>query len=508
MKKIATIAFVILTSLVLCIFVIKGDKGNPIANQTERNNKFGGPFELSISAGRFALTESIVKYHSLFLTTDLARFSSPDVAEYKGRFISLFTPGISFLGVPFYVVGVPFGLPQFSSYFLNIVLALLNLLLIAKIASFFGIKYRTGLLGGVIFLFATNSLAYTSTFTQHHLTIFLLLLLLLLAFRKITILSGILIGILYGFGIIVDTPNMFLFFPILLFSFVKSMEIQKINEKIKISLKISAIAIAIGILPLLFIFGYYNYTTTGSFTKVAQFIGQTDKFKSHLPASTTNIVASTENVNDKQIGLKLPFKTRSELFGAYILLFSDERSWLYYSPVILLGFLGLMLAYRKSEERNKTLLIIAIILTNIVLYSMFGDPWGGWAFGSRYLLPSAALMCIFLTVAFARYRRNVLFLLIFIFLTAYSLRVSLLGALTTIAIPPKVEAIHLLNPVPYTSQYNLNLINANYTSSLIYHLFLEQFMKVKTFFLIIYSYSAVVIGLLMALIIREKYENK
>jgi len=92
-------------------------------------------------------------------------------------------------------------------------------------------------------------------------------------------------------------------------------------------------------------------------------------------------------------------------------------------------------------------------------------------------------------------------------LTLYSLKISLLGALTTIAIPPKIEAIHLINPVPYTSQYNQNLINANYTSSLFYRLFLSKIVSVKDYFLALYSYSALVIAALLTTIIWGRKNN-
>ena len=494
---------IVVLVLPVLFFVIKGEPGNPLYYQTERVTKFGGPFELSISAGRFALTESIVKYHSLFLTNDLAKFSAPDVAEYHGKFISLFTPGLSFLGVPFYLIGIPFGMPQLSAYFLNVVFALLNLLLIILLSKKFNVPFFASLMGGSIFILATNSLAYTSSFTQHHVTISLLLLLLLLTTRNITVISGLLIGILYGFGAMVDIPNIFIFLPVVIYAFAKQVHMDKTTTKLKISFGLPLISLILGMLMMFGAFAYYNYATTGSFTKVAQFIGQSGKFKPALQ----NIAVPSQNVNNIKVGLDLPFKTRFELHGLYVLLLSDERSWLFYSPIILLGLLGIYLAYKNADTRETTTLIIGTILMNILLYSMFGDPWGGWAFGSRYLLPSAALLCAFLPVALSRYRRNIFFIAIFVLLTAYSLRVSLLGALTTIAIPPKVEAIRLTNPVPYTYQYNQNLINSNYTSSLIYNVFLSPMMEVKRYFNIVYAYSAALLAVLLVFVITERKEK-
>ena len=70
---------------------------------------------------------------------------------------------------------------------------------------------------------------------------------------------------------------------------------------------------------------------------------------------------------------------------------------------------------------------------------MWGDPWGGWAFGSRYLIPGYALICIFLSLVLSRFRKNLVFLSIFFIVGIYSLSVNTLGALTTNRVPPKIE---------------------------------------------------------------------
>src|SRR3989344_5278847 len=135
---IATLVLVV----ILSAGVVKGDKGNPLffQKETERDARVGGPFESTNNSSRFVLTEAIVEDQTLFLNEQRARFSSPDLVKVGDKYVSIFTPGISFMAVPFYIIGKVFGLPQLFSYLLTTVLALLNLLLIAYLATKTGVS--------------------------------------------------------------------------------------------------------------------------------------------------------------------------------------------------------------------------------------------------------------------------------------------------------------------------------------------------------------------------------
>ena len=112
---------------------------------------------------------------------------------------------------------------------------------------------------------------------------------------------------------------------------------------------------------------------------------------------------------------------------------------------------------------------------------MFGDPWGGWSFGPRYLIPGAALLSIFSALLINRYKNNYILIAIVMILLGYSVSVNSIGVLTTNAIPPKVEAVALSKPIPYTPEYNLNIIKSNQSSSLIYNLYLAALVDAKTY---------------------------
>src|SRR3989344_3081698 len=128
-KLLITIVTILFTILVLSLGV-KGQSGNPIYFQTEKNKMVTGPFESSNSTSRYALVESIVENRSLTFTEEQAQFAAPDLVSSNGKLFSIFTPGVSFVGVPFYMLGKLFGTPQLFTYFSTIIFALLNVVML------------------------------------------------------------------------------------------------------------------------------------------------------------------------------------------------------------------------------------------------------------------------------------------------------------------------------------------------------------------------------------------
>lgn len=503
------IILIIILSLGLLGMFIKGDKGNPIYFQKEYNTRVGGPYEGSNSTSRYALTISIVKNHSLLLTKDLALFASPDVSYYKGKFFTLFTPGVSFVGVPFYIVGEHFGMPQLFAYLSVFLISLINMLLVARLANKLGASLLSSLLSGFIYLFATNALSYSLLFTQHQPTVLLILLAMLNMIEERTFLNNITFGALYGFGLLFDIPNAFLMLPIGLYILYKSVKKEVDKNQVKIKINLRAIGLLFGIIPFLLIFVWYNFVTTGSYTKFAQTIGRTNYFKEQIQKSPQKS-ATIPDVTGKaaKLGLNLPFETRSELNGLYILILSNERAWIFYSPIVLLGSIGWFFAFKKEYAKPIVHVSISIVLLDIILYSMFGDPWGGWAFGPRYLIPAAAVLTAGVGTAISHLKKNIFFFIIFIVLTFYSLWVNNIGAITTSEIPPKVEAVNLSNPIPYTYIYNLDLIRENFSSSLIYNLLLTKNISVYLYSLSLFASSCFIVIFLYFGILLEKQKEE
>lgn len=489
------------------LFAIRGNQGDPIYYQKENDTKLGGPFEASNSTSRYALTESIVENHSFALSHDLAQFSSPDVVDYKGKYFTIFTPGVSLLGVPFYILGKFFMMPQLFTYFLTVLLSIINVFLVSQVTLKLGANKWQSLFSGLVFLFATNALGYSQTFTQHHLTVTLMLMSILISLKENSFFNNILLGGLFGLGILTDIPNALLLLPIGIYMLSKNITISSFKNKMHLTFNPIVVGLLIGIIPFVAFFGWYNLQTTGSFTQIGQTIGRSTAFGTPITQNQAVQEQTKMSVNQKLINL--PFETRNQLNGFYTLLISNERAWIFYSPIVLVGILGLIFAYKRRESNGIALLLISIISLNIILYSMFGDPWGGWAFGPRYLIPSAALLCAALGLVVRKFRKNYIFIAIILVLLVYSVFISTIGALTTNSIPPKIEAIHLNSPIPYTYEYNFQLLNKNQTSSLIYNLFLSSKVTAATY---AYLFSLALIifmtSMLVLAITRKKEEIK
>ncbi len=461
----------VIIPLLILLLTVKGDKGNPIAYQKEKATNVGGPYEASNSTSRYALTEAIVENHSLSFTNQQAKFASPDLVYYKKRFYTIFTPGVSLIGIPFYFFGRFLSMPQLFTFFSITLIALANMFLITSISRSLGANKYTAYIGGLIFLFATNALTYANTYTQHHVTTLLILLALRNAIGERTIVKNVLFGCILGFAILVDIPNIILLFPIASYIVIKHFSLEKVRQSFLITCRTSILTIVIGVLPFMSLFAWYNKTTTGSLLKTGQTIGRTD-YQQVFGKKQTSTSTIASGAKDKKS--LFPFQSRLQVQGMNVLLLSNERAWLYYSPVILFGILGFIILYNKKRNVTFINVLLSLVGVNIILYSMFGDPWGGWAFGPRYLIPSAAILAVMTSIAIQRFYKNVIFTLFFFVSFVYSVFVNVLGVVTTAAIPPKQEAMSLMKPIPYTYEYNLQLVDDNMVSSLIYNLFLKN----------------------------------
>jgi len=497
--------FLVSGTIILMTLVVKGEKGNPIYHQSQeaRDINVGGPFESSGSTSRYALTEAIVEDGTFFFSKEQARFSAPDMVEYNGRFFSIFTPGVSFIGIPFYMIGKSFGMAQLFTYLSTALFALFNVFLVSKLARKLGSGLYSSLLAGFIFLFATNALSYALTYTQHHASTAIILLALLNAFGKRTLLKNLWFGALLGIGLLVDIPNVLMMAPIGLFILAQHFRVLEHKETIKITFKLSIISLIIGLIPFLALYGWYNYQLTGSYTKIGQTIGRSDYFDPPEVREQRRLEREAAGPSER----KLPFNTREQLSELYILLVSNQRGWLYYSPVVVVGLLGLFLEYKKRQKRNLIIVAVAVVLTTIVTYSMFGGL-GGWAFGPRYLIPAAAILSASVGLVLQRFRRNIAFLILFIILSTYSIGVNVLGAMTTTQIPPKVEAVNLLKPIPYTYEYNFQLLEENKISSLIYSLYLGEAIPEKIFVYGYFGAAVLFIAVTTTAVVLEKRKGE
>jgi hypothetical protein len=473
MKKIrfVNILFVALIALFALGLCVKGGLVHTTDYlHNEKARSVGGPFESSNSTSRYVLTEAIVEHNTFILNKDEAKFASPDVALYNSNFLSIFMPGISLIGVPFYIFGKIVGSPQLFAYLSVTLFGFINMFLIARIAYKLGANSYAALLGGFLFLFGTDALSYSLFYTQHVTSVTFLLISLLSVLGKKTVLKNTLFGLSAGISLLLDIPNIIFLLPVGMYLLSQYINIQKAGDAIRMAFNMKFITILLGLIPFLVVLAWYNLHTTGSYTKIGQTIGQSSYF---TVKDTKEKQAVTLPTSQSYMEV-VPFKPRVQTNGFYTLLVSNERSWLYYSPIVWLGILGIVQLYRKRQKTAVANVLVGVIGLNILLYSMFDDPWGGWAFGPRYLIPAAAMLCVGLGIAIQAYSRRIWFLMLFTLTALYSITINVLGALTTGAVPPRTEAEHLLAPIPYTYLYNINLAKEDKISSLVYNLFFNN----------------------------------
>ena len=480
-KLLLTLLFTIFCAGILA-FSIRGISGNPTSNSLNQLSwKESGPFELSPERGRFALTYSLVEDKSASFSIPLAKFVIPDLGYINGKYVSLFAPGISFLIIPGYWLGRFFGISQVGTYAIISLFALANVLLIRAIANRLGASLLASTIASIIFIFATPAFSYAVSLYQHHVSTFLILLSIYILVRFRGLWPLLFIWGLCAASVLIDYPNLFLMFPIGLYALGRFVYVENEENRIKINLKLLGFLTFItALIPLSFflLFNKISYGNPLQFSGTVPSVLAIDgDGKPTVPTQSGS--ENAEKFIDPQSQNKSAirfFKTRNMLLGLNTHFLSPDRGIIFYTPVILFGILGTFVLYKK--QRNFVVLLLSIACVDVVLYSMWGDPWGGWAFGSRYLIPSYAIMSIFVAFALCTWRKKTLFLILFFVIASYSSGVNTLGAVTTNRIPPKPEVLFLEKisntEQKYTFMRNVTDLNQNKVKSFVFRMFYKE----------------------------------
>jgi hypothetical protein len=511
-KKLLGNILLILFLGTILVLSVRGLPGNPTPAQLNTTYwKDNGPFELSPERGRFAMLYSLVEDHSFHLAPSLAAFTSPDVGYWKNYYVSIFAPSISFMAIPGYIIGKHFGVSQFGSFLWMSMFALFNVLLIRLIATKLGANPFAATIAGLTFLFGTPAFAYAVTLYEHHPSTFLMLVAFYLLIRFNNIFSLIAIWFLYALAFTVDYPNLFMMFPIALAAFFRSGVVEnlhrKINVKISIPRLLSVLAV---ILPLAFLL-WYNQMSYGSPLTLSGSVPTINGVNSKgKPIFTTTqdknqISSAKQAVNTPPPSALSFFEPRNMINGFYILLFSPDRGVLMYTPVVVFGIAGLIMASRKKQKYIP--IALGVIGFDLLLYSMWGDPYGGWAFGGRYLIPAYAILSIYIGLFLTYISKKRFFILLFFIFFSYSVMVNSLGALTSNSNPPQIQAASLSDithsKVSYTYMRNVNDLNGNLSKSYIFQTYASDYLSAWQYYSYITIFilsvcSFLVIGFLMS----------
>lgn len=514
MKKFLFIILFIFCSLILALSV-RGLSGNPNSSKINDSSwKENGPFELSPERGRFALLYSIVEDRSFQFSDAIGEFARPDVAISKGRYVSLFAPLLSFVTIPGYVIGKYFGASQVGAFAVVSIFALFNFLLIRAIAIRLGANHIAASIGALTFLFATPAFSYAVNLYQHHLSTFLILLSIYAVLRFKNAWSLFLVFLLCAAAIPLDYPNLFFLFPIGVFALGKIIAVKYQNKLLTFKLNLTKLlTISAVILPILF-FLWFNqmsfgnpFQLSGTLPSAGDTFRNTTNNSQDLASKSRLLQESTEPKKEKTaLGF---FQSRRLLNGFYIHFLSPDRGIIYFTPVILLGILGAFLAHRRKVEMVP--LLFAIIGANVLLYSMWGDPWGGWAFGPRYLIPSFAILSLFIALLLSFWRKKAWLLLGFVILFNYSTAINTLGAVTSSANPPQVEVLELekLSGLvqKYTYERNWDFLRSGSSKSFVYQTFAKDYLPAVRYYEILVG-LIVFVGLLLTSFLWISGRNK
>lgn len=514
LTSVCSLFFTVLTILVV-LFSVRGIFGSPDTSTLLLDSwKENGPFELSPERGRFGLLYSLVEDKSFTFSVELARFIIPDLGYKNEKYVSLFAPAVSFIIAPGYIIGKYFGASQVGSYLVISVFALINCYFISKIVSKITKNNLAGYLSGLTFLFATPAYAYGVNLYQHHISTFLILssLLILMSTQKVWPLFFV--WFLCAMSIPVDYPNLFLMFPIGLYALFRIIKIVKSEDNIKVNVNILSVLTFTGlVLPVLF-FGWFNQNSYGNPLQFSGTIGSVRAIdnlgKPTVPEGINfEDVEEYLNPDNQEKSSTAFFESRDILNGVYLHVLSPDRGIVYFTPIILIGIFGIYLLNKSKNEYFPV--FIGIIFADLVLYSMWGDPWGGWAFGSRYLIPAYSILAIFIGVALSEFRRKWLFLIVFYPLLVYSILVNTLGALTTSANPPKVEALPLEalsgKRERYSYDRNWEFLTSGRSKSFVFQTWAKNYIDSVSYYYLVSGAIIFLTTSLFILLITKKYEN-
>jgi hypothetical protein len=507
-KRFKIIGYALFTFFCVLVFAlsIRGLAGNPnLSDLNKLSWKDNGPLELSPERGRYALTYAIVELHQLNFTPDLARFAAPDVGYENGKYVSLFDPGVSFLIIPGYIIGKMFGYAQVGTFAVIALFALMNLFLIQKIAKRLGAHPLAGLIAGLAFVFATPAFAYSVTLYQHHISTFLILLSLYLLISFDTLWSLAIIWILCGLSVSIDYPNFFMMLPIGIAALGRVLIVKSEQNKININVSLPRIFSMMSIiLPMIF----FLWVNNASYGNPLQLAGTVDRSLGVNANGTPQLESAAVLQRLKSTGQPavLPqksalgsFDSRLIMQGFYIHFISPDRGMLYYTPIMFFGIAGLLFAIKKKTRY--VWLLTAIIGFNILLYSMWDDPYGGWAFGSRYLIPTYAILSIFIALLLKKITKYNLLLLLFFAVFSYSVGINTLGAITSNRNPPQIEAAALAKisgkDQPYTYIRNFNLLNADISKSVFFLTVADNYITAWSYYTYLTSFIIIVSSVLI-----------
>lgn len=316
---------------------------------------------------------------------------APDYALIDGKLYCDKAPGLSFLAVPFFIIGKIIGpiLEPFLGIFIEpyvgygpdhylnpnndlyavigiqlglSLIAALGILRLFDISRLMGISERNSLLAALITAFGTPYWVYARSLFGHVLAgVFLICSIYhIMRFREEKkYFHLVLAGFFSGYGFVIEFPQVFAIQWLVVLLLLPLMETDyRWKERLK-HLIVFGFVISVSSIPLF----YYNLTAFGDLSANALSFSY-----------WASILHLLEPVHE----------------GILVLILSEARGLLYFSPIIVFGLVGLFIAY--SRYPLKTVVNLSLISTFIIFYSKKWDSHGGADFGPQYIVPILLLL--------------------------------------------------------------------------------------------------------------------
>lgn len=501
MKNFIAIVFLLIIGSVLFFATLRGISGNPPAKSIKNNlDHATKPFELSPERGRYLLTQNISEHNSFALSKEQADAAYPDVGYYKGNYFIYFAPGISLLALPFYNFGSHYNMAQVASYSVVTIFSIFNLVFIFLIAkTILKLPIWAGLLASLIYGFGSVGWSYSGTLYQHQPTVFFIMASFYAIWqykmhKRWGFIWGLFVWTNYALAILIDYPNVILMLPVMVYFFIVSLNLKKDDDTYKISFRVSFLLTAIFFVIISLFHGYINHQNYGGWTKVSgALIGYKVIKEKHLDQGDLdkNIKKINEIASKKN---PVKFLTETNLVrSSDTLLIAPDKGIFIFNPIFLLSLGGIYYAWKKMTLEKG--IMLSLVIVNLFFYSSWADPWGGWAFGPRYLIPSIGVLSLFVMMFLVEVRYKFLMRFLAFFLLAFSVAVSLLGALTTNSVPPITEAIYL--KMKYGFMYNVDFLKNGLSSSFIFNTYVHNHMSLLQYYEIIFGTVMTIVFILL-----------
>ncbi len=339
------------------------------------------------SGTRLDLVWSIVDQHSLSI--DAYHENTGDKAFYRGHFYTDKTPGISFLGVPFYFVASKISkcfnsLSALTDYIFKIYIPTFFVVIIPsaimgvifyRIINMFLSDIRLSILGTMSYSLGTIVFFYSNMFYAHHVASFLFFIAFYILFKSTNIKDVdkskiFLSGSLLGLAILCEYPMVL--FAVFVFAYLFA-----VTKSIK-KLAYLALPVCLAIIIL----AIYHYGCFDNPLKTGYNYEHLSYFAKHHAQGIS--------------GIKLP-----KLNRIIKLTFGLKRGIFIMHPFLLFAFPGAYFGL-KSKKRREFLFFIIISAAVILFYSSFKF------FAERFLITAIPFLCILAIYGVAKLKSKIL----------------------------------------------------------------------------------------------------